>query len=922
VSAHRSTAPRPPRRTSHHGSVLAAGFWLAGVERELLKAQVLAVWEDGADVRTVPGGFVITLRRERRVAASLGRAAALVRSSGRLSSAPLRASELIALGPHDNLVLTQAGRVQGFELERLELVDPATWLEVGHFELKRPKSLGAAPEPSPALERAPDVAALFDERVGRTQADSARRSELLQALESLRAGQHSAAGTERGATRFGAALARAFGRALAGLLSRFATRRARASQPAPDALASTEPPGTGLWQRFRDTLVRWVARTPLMAQLGRKQAEYLRQLFELLAQKDDLEVMRRAIPLGKGESGPSRPALLAPTPRTSFGISLGRRAPGSSMLLVDNLFETLRRSYEAVFERLDATGKHEEAAYFLAEILGEAERAVAYLERHGRLELAAKLAEARELAPGLIVRQWFLAGQRERAVMLAVREGAFDDAILRLERAGQKGEAAALRLLQAERLAQAGCFVKAAELVYRSEHGLLLALRWLALAREAGELRGVPLELSLDPERFTEAHAALSPLFGLDYPDLLPVRLRLAEAFVNLDVSAGRPLARELARGLVAEAASSGSAAVAHSAGRIAGWVGGAFKADLPPLVSFSSSSAGQQRRFELAGNDVGARPILDVHAVDSRFLVALGEAGVVLLSRRGERITHFDLPAEALVTSLDGSRVLCVARRGQALLVGRIDLALRRSERWCELKAESFARSFDGETWLVHRGGWPDDSDGELLQLDVLDEKPRVLRRFPVPLHAPSIHFEATACNLIGAEPFGALERMQYDLPRFTLRQRRVLLPQGPDAVGGQPVPAAEQRIFVGAAAARGNDPSAIYERWLREGVAQPTQPTLTRGDTKITLWSDDIDGTPSLEVEDGRFALTLSNDTRTRILVGSFAVSMTIDLQLEGATSARVRLLPQSVVIGDSAGRLLAFEANTGAPLLDLRL
>ena len=130
-------------------------------------------------------------------------------------------------------------------------------------------------------------------------------------------------------------------------------------------------------------------------------------------------------------------------------------------------FEQLRRSYEAVFERLERAGKHAEAAFLLAEILNQPERAVSYLERHQQPRLAAELAEARQLPAGLIVRQWFLAGDQRRAVAIAVREGAFEDAISRLERSGAREQAGALRMLQAERMASAGRFVAAARLACR-----------------------------------------------------------------------------------------------------------------------------------------------------------------------------------------------------------------------------------------------------------------------------------------------------------------------------------------------------------------------------------------------------------------------------------------------------------------------
>lgn len=899
-----------PRHTTHHGTVLAAGFWLGASDLDDLREQALSLWESGADVRTVPGGFVLTLRRERRVATALGRAAPLVKQQGKLLSAPLCPAELAQLRSADNLVLVSGGAVLAFELERLERADPASWLDVSQFQLKTPKSLGKASEPLAALARAADVSALFDERVGRSPEDAQRQGELISALEGMRAGRAPAA--RRGG----------IGKAVLSALSRLAWwLGSRLPAPAATADGPAAASGTGLWQRFKDALARVVARSPLMAHLGRKQAEYLRQLFELLEAHDDQEILRRAIPLGKGGSGESRPALLPPVPRSQLGISLGRKESSSSIGLVDNLFAALRKSYEAVFERLDAAGRHEDAAYFLAEILGESERAVAYLERHGRLELAAQLAEARELPAGLTVRQWFLAGQRQRAITIAVREGAFDDAVLRLERSGQKEEAAALRLLQAERLALAGCYLKAAELVYRSQ-GVELALRWLELARDAGDLRGVPLELSLDAQRFEVAHAALLPLWQSDLPDELPVRLHVAEAFVNLNVLLGRPLARELSRGLLAEAAGSGNEAVARSAARVASWVGGAFKADLPPIVSFAQRAPKQRplRQYAFAAHDAGQRPIYDVHALGSRFVVALGEAGVVLLNRHGDRLAHFDLPAQALVTSLDGSRVLCVAARGDTLQVGRIDLATRRSERWCELKADSFARSFDGETWLITRSGWPDD-DGELLQLDVLDQRPTVLRRLPIPLFAPTIQVEAASCNLVGAVPFGAFERLQFDLPRFTLRRRQEVLDFTADF--GLELPPKAQRCFLGAAAARSNDAAVIYERWLIDGVGEPHPPRLTRGDQRIELPGSDLDGQANLDVEDNRYALTLASDERTRILLGSFASSgVQLDLCLRGAASARVRLLPQSIVVGDAAGRLLAFDSHSGSPLLDLRL
>src|SRR5262249_37302057 len=137
-----------------------------------------------------------------------------------------------------------------------------------------------------------------------------------------------------------------------------------------------------------------------------------------------------AIPLGGGEG--ARPALGVPKPREDLSIPLGPRSEGSAIGVGGELMNELRALYRRTFERPARAGQIERAAFVLAELLGANEEAVAFLEKHGRLRLAAELAESRELAPGLVVRQWFVAGDVERALTVARRTGAFADALLRL----------------------------------------------------------------------------------------------------------------------------------------------------------------------------------------------------------------------------------------------------------------------------------------------------------------------------------------------------------------------------------------------------------------------------------------------------------------------------------------------------------
>src|SRR6185295_8622864 len=121
--------------------------------------------------------------------------------------------------------------------------------------------------------------------------------------------------------------------------------------------------------------------------------------------------LRHAIPLA-AEAGPRRPLLRAFSPRPDLHIRPERSRPWSVAEISPDLHGELRRLYRDAFHRLEAQSRVEEAAFLLAEVLHADEEAVAFLERHGRLRLAAELAEARDLPSGLVVRQWFLAGDR------------------------------------------------------------------------------------------------------------------------------------------------------------------------------------------------------------------------------------------------------------------------------------------------------------------------------------------------------------------------------------------------------------------------------------------------------------------------------------------------------------------------------
>src|SRR5262249_26377745 len=208
-----------------------------------------------------------------------------------------------------------------------------------------------------------------------------------------------------------------------------------------------------LLHHFAARVLVWSRLAPLV---GRRHAEYLARMLEMFDSNQLDDALRHAIPLNNAlESALRQPALRTPSPRKDLAIVPARAPAATSLGLGADLFDGLRQRYRRAFERLVLMGEIEKAAFVLAELLNANEEAVSFLERHHKFRLAAEIAEARRLPPGLVIRQWFLAGERGHAVRVARKTGAFADAVVRLERTHEH-EARALRLVWADALASAG----------------------------------------------------------------------------------------------------------------------------------------------------------------------------------------------------------------------------------------------------------------------------------------------------------------------------------------------------------------------------------------------------------------------------------------------------------------------------------
>ena len=217
----------------------------------------------------------------------------------------------------------------------------------------------------------------------------------------------------------------------------------------------------------------------------------------------------------------------------------------------------LSQLYRSSFNRLVAQNRIEEAAFVLAELLRANEEAVAFLERHDKLKLAAELAEARQLPPGLVVRQWFIAGDIKRAVEIARRTQAFADAVLRLEKS-DKEQAEKLRVVWAASLAEGGNYAGAVDVIWPIEAHRPTARQWIDKAIEVGGPvagRMLARKLAIVPEDFENIRQSALTFLEDESFEQQETRVSFAEALCQGETTRqAQTLARVTARAILRDA--------------------------------------------------------------------------------------------------------------------------------------------------------------------------------------------------------------------------------------------------------------------------------------------------------------------------------------------------------------------------------
>lgn len=819
--------------------------------------RAMASWQDGAELRQLPDGrWLFVLAAPVEIRADRAPGLPVVRTDRGAQAAVGADTRTAAAG---QLAVATGGVTVVHRIAELPELDPAGWLDLSGITLHRPRPAGATEhEAEPVVEALPQR----PEPDLRAAAGIAARSERARRLT-----EDAPAGPRRRATPFAGrfrpasapgpwALAAAVlvvpfllllaaqgalhGGALLALaagLSVLLRKRDSGAAPGPDgsgggAGTATPAPEHGRPRRrarrplFDALLARLAMRTAGPLIQGRH-ARYLRELTRAFEQRRWEDALRDAIRLTGDRSAGQKSWLslglprryegaLTPTPRTGGS---GAASPLSGR----TVHEHLTALYQRAAEDLERAGRIDEAAFVLADLRDAPAEAVALLVRHRRTAQAAELAEGRDLGADLVVRLWWQAGERERAVRTAYRRAAFAPAVERLA-ADDPASARELRVAWAAHCRESGDRLGAAEVLWADESLRPSAVGDLRDAVALGgptRSRALPYLLALGAGESTRA-LALAVLEGDGHPATTG-RSALAAALAELpaaDPAQDRELATAAARAVVRDGGFGGALGDRDAGARHQRLLKRADPLVAADLARPSRAAPAVHLHAYTAADRSGTLPVLDAALLGSgAVLVACGQAGVRLLTADGRTKARWDVPADQLVLADHGGVAMLVAGYGRVREVSRLDLATRSVRRWTTLRSRQIVPSFDGRHLITA------DDDG-ITVLDTLAPRPTVVWRELGGGERLVGRLARTPAGCTGVVvsplPDGtqAVELWRWDLPGWELRSRL-----RPDAFSpGRSAALAAGSLLVADPQPADGSPDRTVLHWTTEGpLARP---------------------------------------------------------------------------------------------------
>lgn len=689
--------------------VSALWFDAARLPAEARAQRMLAHWRSGAQaLRFADGDLLRWPTPERLACESLPGLALCLIGHGTLSSAPLGSAELAAIRGFD-LVLVRGAQAIGLRLSDGAALDLSAWVEIGDYALHDTFDCSASVKAAsiPRL-KGRDVREVLGDAIPPPSAErEAFVKRAIAAGEAQAARNHGGRSGQGGSGwlgKFAAWLG-----AGAGLAAGIGSGSAATQRGGVNARRTPQRPSA-----WREALTRLAIATRASQLIGWRQGAYLRRMMKLFDEGDLGEALRHALPIDSTDASLGQ-SFGAPGRRED--LRLGGAGDGSVNLnLGPEMQQHLREMYRKTFERLDRQGRIDEAVFVLGELLNARQECLDYLERHGRPAQAAELALRWDMPTATIVRLLLLADDWERALQVARRDGQFGDAVLALEKTRPE-LAVKLRLLWGESLADRGEWLAAADAVWPVPQARNLAVEWLRIAEDGGatlSARALVRRAEKLPdtlEKYGERILALAmPGEGEQAEIAAAARSALADALLDVKqrnrTVAG--IANALLPAIAADRAAGRNALGKSRLNKLLSLGGDPYlKADMPawqlPPPTRRASVWSRDTPALHAAPAAGLAPIHDVAPLDDhRYLIALGEAGVLMVDARGRTLQRYPVPADALVIADNGRVALAVARREALSRVSRLDLVRHTAGDLGSLRIDAHAREFDGAAWSV----------------------------------------------------------------------------------------------------------------------------------------------------------------------------------------------------------------------------
>lgn len=483
------------------------------------------------------------------------------------------------------------------------------------------------------------------------------------------------------------------------------------SQTASNDESTTKPSKKNTRHRWRDYLAKLPIFSYLHHLINFRQDKYLDSMMKMFEDGNLDKALKYAIPLnGSGQTG--RQTFGTPKPRDKLSFSEKIYGEQSSIYVDNQIQHHLQQLYRRSFEKLDKENRIEEAAFVLIELLNNLTEGIDYLERKNRLNQALDIAITKDADPNLVVRLCCLNEQWDKAIMIAKRHNAFANAITLLENQNSP-LADKLRLVWAQTLAQRAEWLAAIDAIWPLKNSRHLIQKWFDYAEKTEQFNAniIVKKLILQPESISEYQEELQQL--QTDPNRYEERFAIATAILahQKDSSKLGSLLSSFINVIIFDMSRHKTSLTRTDMIQLIELTQDkTLKNDLPNaqfIVKTYQPLSETKTLQSVTCCQPGHRKIYDAMPMrNGHYLLALGEAGIIVVNKMGQQLKHFMIAAHHFVVSHNFNQTLVLAKKDDRhYLIHKLDIATEKAISLGYLQFDDYLSNFDGLNWTIING-------------------------------------------------------------------------------------------------------------------------------------------------------------------------------------------------------------------------